>query len=303
MSGPRSHLRLATRASPLARWQAEEIARRLAGFGVTAELVTVSTTGDLRPEVPIGALGAQGVFAKEVQAAVLTGRADVAVHSAKDLPPLSPPGLVLAAVPEREDPRDALVGRPLSDLRPGTVVATGAPRRRVQLAGVQPGLCFVELRGNIGTRLDRVPAGGAAVVAACALSRLGLAERAAEVLDPGILVPQVGQGALAAECREDDGEVRKVLARIEHQPSRLAVDAERAYLSELGPGCRLPVGAWARVDSGTIVLSGFLASADGTVVGREVARGQDPVTVGRSLAARLLEACGGRGVLFPDPVP
>jgi hydroxymethylbilane synthase len=210
---------------------------------------------------------------------------------------------VLAAVPERDDPRDTLVGARLSDLRPGTVVATGAPRRRVQLAGVQPGLCFVELRGNIGTRLDRVPTGGAAVVAACALSRLGLADRAAEVLDPGVVVPQVGQGALAVECREGDGEAREVLARIEHRASRLAVDAERAYLSELGPGCSLPVGAWARGNSRSIALSGFLASADGAVMAKEVTRGEDPVSLGRALAARLLEACGGRRALFPDPVP
>lgn len=292
MSGPRSHLRLATRSSPLARWQAEEVARQLARLGVTTELVTMSTTGDLRPEVPIDALGAQGAFAKEVQAAVLSGQADAAVHSAKDLPPLSPPGLVLAGVPERGDPRDALVGARLADLQPGTEVATGAPRRRVQLARARPGLRFVELRGNIGTRLDRVPEGGAAVVAACALARLGLSERATEVLDASVMVPQVGQGALAVECREDDQAAREVLGGLEHPPSRLAVDAERAYLAEIGPGCRLPVGGWAQVEDGEVVLSGLLASDDGSVLARSVERGRDPVAVGRSLAARLLETCG-----------
>lgn len=336
MPGPRSHLRLATRASPLARWQAGEVARLLAGVGVSAELVTISTTGDQRPEAPIRALGAQGVFVKEVQTAVLTGRADAAVHSAKDLPPLSPPGLCLAAVPERGDPRDALVGAPLAGLVPGTVVATGAPRRRVQLAWAKPGLCFVELRGNVGARLERIPPHGSAVVAACALARLGLADRAATVLDPEVMVPQVGQGALAVECREDDGPAREVLARIEHTASRQAVEAERAYLSELGPGCQLPVGAWGRVVEappagggagqragggvgGEVVLLGFLASvgsqpavgergwngagrrAGGGEVAleRQTARGRDPVTVGRSLAVRLLEACGGRAALSP----
>lgn len=292
MRGSRSHLRLATRASPLARWQAEEVGRALARLGTTAELVTISTTGDLRPEVPIDALGAQGVFAKEVQAAVLAGRADAAVHSAKDLPPVSTPGLVVAAVLERADSRDALVGARLADLRPGTVVATGAPRRRVQLARARPGLCFVELRGNIGTRLDRVPAGGAVVVAACALSRLGLSGRATEVLDPDVMVPQVGQGALAVECREDDEAVRALVAGLEHPPSRLAVDAERAYLAEIGPGCSLPVGGWARIDGEEVVLSGLLASADGSVLARSVLRGKDPRSVGRSLAARLLETSG-----------
>ena len=291
-SGSRSHLRLATRSSPLARWQAEEVARLLAPLGVTTELVTMSTTGDLRPEVPIDALGAQGVFAKEVQAAVLAGRADAAVHSAKDLPPISPEGLALATVPERGDPRDALVGARLAELRPGSEVATGAPRRRVQLASAQEGLRFVELRGNIGTRLDRVPAGGAAVVAACALARLGLFERAAEVLRPDVMVPQVGQGALAVECREDDGPVRELLGCLEHPPSRLAVDAERAYLAEIGPGCRLPVGGWAHVEGDEVVLSGLLASDDGSVLARSLERGRDPLAVGRVLAARLLETCG-----------
>jgi hydroxymethylbilane synthase len=295
---PGSPLRLATRASPLALWQAGEVARLLDQAGVSSELVRVSTTGDRSPDVPLSALGAQGVFVKEVQAAVLAGGADAAVHSAKDLPPVSPPGLSLAAVPERGDPRDALVGARLSDLGPGAVVATGAPRRRAQLAWAKPGLWFVELRGNIGTRLDRVPQGGAAVVAASALARLGMPDRAAEVLSADVMVPQVGQGALAVECREEDERARRALEQIDHPASHLALLAERASLAELGPGCRLPVGAWAQIHEGSepaIVLLGFLASADGTVRARRVVRGADPIALGRSLAVELLEACGGEG--------
>ncbi len=170
------------------------------------ELVVIATSGDQRRDVPVWELGGQGVFVKEVQAAVLDGRADVAVHSAKDLPSWTPEGLVLAAITERADPRDALVGTRLADLQPGAQVATGSVRRRAQLAWVRPDLTFTGLRGNIGTRLERVPDGGAVVVAAAALARLGLLDRAAEILPTAVMLPQVGQGAIGVECRAgDDG--------------------------------------------------------------------------------------------------
>src|SRR5207244_454712 len=180
-----------------------------------------------------------------VQAAVLDGRADVAVHSAKDLPPGSADGLVIAAIPERDDSRDALVGSTLEGLPVGARVGTGSVRRRAQLAGLRPDLTFASLRGNIDTRLAKADAFGAIVMAAAALERLGRRPAVAEVLDPSVLLPQVAQGALAVECREDDGETRAALAAIEHEPSRRAVDAERAFLAELGGGCDLPVGAYA----------------------------------------------------------
>src|SRR5580704_1977506 len=185
-------LRVATRGSDLARWQATFVADRLrtAHPDLTVELVVVSTTGDRRQDLPVWEIGGQGVFVKEVQAAVLEGRADVAVHSAKDLPSTSAPGLLLAAFPGRADPRDALVGAPLAALGPGALVATGSVRRRAQLAWVRPDLTFTGLRGNVATRLDRVPAGGAAVVAAAALERLGLADRAAEILAVEVMLPQ-----------------------------------------------------------------------------------------------------------------
>src|SRR5437764_4266605 len=198
-------LRAATRGSALARWQTDHVAALL---GEDVDVVVVETTGDRRTDVAIHQMGGQGVFVKEVQAAVLDGRADLAVHSAKDLPSAATPGLVIGAVPERDDPCDALVGSSFAALAPGARIATGSVRRRAQLASVRPDLTFVGLRGNIGTRLDRVGTGGidAVVVAYAALRRLGLAGRADDVLPIRVMLPQVAQGALAVECRADDEE-------------------------------------------------------------------------------------------------
>jgi hydroxymethylbilane synthase len=241
-----------------------------------------------------------------VQAAVLDGRADLAVHSAQDqpsAPELQPEGLVIAAVPERGDVRDALVGGSLEGLPVGALIATGSVRRRVQLANLRPDLSFTGLRGNIGTRLSKVGGGvDAVVVAAAALQRLGLPEAAtADVLGPEILVPQVAQGALAVECRADDERVRTALAAIEHAPTRRAVDAERAFLAELGGGCDLPVGAYARaVDGGggdELEIEGMIASHDGRIVLRETVRGTDPAALGHALATALLDGAGARALL------
>jgi len=296
-------LRIATRGSELALWQARHVAGLLAAVdpGVEVELVVVRTTGDRRLDVPIWELGGKGVFVAEVRTAVLEGGADLAVHSAKDLPAVPLDGLVLAAVPERADPRDALVGSSLDGLAPGALVATGSVRRRAQLAWLRPDLRFCGVRGNIATRLDKVGTDeiAAVVVAAAALDRLGLGHRADEVLDPTVLLPQVGQGALAVECRTDDAHVASLLAGIEHRPSRRAVDAERGFLAELGGDCDLPAGAYATIDggtadgSGTVCVTGLLASPDGHVVLRHTADGDDPATCGRGVARHLLDAGGG----------
>src|SRR5437763_11614571 len=209
-------LRAATRASALARLQTDLVSVAL---DEPVEPVVVQTTGDRRTDVAIWEMGGQGVFVKEVQAAVLDGRADFAVHSAKDLPPDSPDGLVLAAVPERDDPRDALVGSALEGLPVGAREGTGSLRRRAQLAWTRPDLTFAGLRGNIDTRLAKAPEFDAIVVAAAALRRLGRTQVIDEVLDPAVVLPQVGQGALAVECRADDEGVRVALARIDHLPS------------------------------------------------------------------------------------
>ena len=288
-------LRIATRSSPLALWQATHVAGLLATAwpGVDVEVVSVDTEGDRRLDVPISSFGGKGVFAKEVQAAVLDGRADLAVHSAKDLPAVTVEGLRLAAVPLRGDTRDALVGASLDDLAPGATVATGSQRRRAQLRALRPDLDFVELRGNMATRLTRIPSGGAIVVAAVALERLGLADRISEVLPVERMVPQVAQGALAVECRADDVAVGAMVRVIEHAESRRRVDAERAFLAELGGDCDLPAGAHALLGgdpvNGPITLTGVLADSGDPgarlVVGTEV--GTDPIVVGASLARRL----------------
>jgi hydroxymethylbilane synthase len=289
------HLRVATRGSPLARWQAEHVTALLqaAHPGLQAELVLVETTGDRRTDAPISALGGQGVFVKEVEQAVLDDRADLAVHSAKDLTSTTAPGLVLAAVPERGDPRDALVGQPLGQLAQGATVATGSARRRHQLGALRPDLTFVELRGNIGTRLERVPDGGAIVMAAVALERLGLAEHIAELLEPEVMVPQVAQGALAIECREDDEATHRLLSAIEHEESRLLVDAERAFLAELGGGCDLPVGAYATFLGQEVELRSFLAGSGGVWRGRTSGPAEAASRWAREEAGRALAVTRG----------
>jgi hydroxymethylbilane synthase len=293
-------LRLATRGSPLARKQAEIVGELLAdatGGDVVAELVVVVTHGDRAQDVPLHQVGGQGIFVKEVERAVLEGEADAAVHSAKDLP-ASETLLPLIAVPPRADPRDALVGCRLGELRPGAHVATGSVRRRAQLAWLRPALTFVELRGNIGTRLSKVPPGGAIVMAAAALERLGLSDSAAEVLSPLTMLPQVGQGAIAVCARPDDAEVSQVLATIDHEPSRRAIEAERAYLAGVGGGCELPVGAYAELgEDGQITLDAMIASFDGHIMVRESLTGAEPLAVGAALAELVLDGSGGRTLL------
>jgi hydroxymethylbilane synthase len=295
-----SALRIATRGSPLARWQAEHVAGlvRAAHPDLDVELVTVTTTGDREADRPLSELGGKGVFVKEVQAAVLEGRADLAVHSAKDLPSLTPAGLTIAAVPDRADPRDALVGSRLDDLPPGATVATGSVRRRAQLAAARPDLTFAGLRGNIDTRLAAAARHGAVVVAAAALDRLGRSDAAAEVLDPAVVLPQVGQGALAVECT-DGGEVHERLRAIDHGPSHRALDAERGFLVELGGDCDLPAGALAEVDGDGVRVEGLLASLDGHVVLRHTEAGPDPGAAGRAVARFLLDDAGGAAILTP----
>jgi hydroxymethylbilane synthase len=296
-------LRVATRGSALARWQADHVVALLQKVepSVQAEVVVVETSGDRRSDVPIWELGGKGVFVKEVQAAVLDGRADVAVHSAKDLPSTTPDGLVIAAVPERADVRDALVGARLDELPEGAVVATGSLRRRAQLAARRPDLRFEGLRGNMDTRIARVGRDGVAavVVAAAALDRLGLADRIAERLDLDVVLPQVGQAALAVECRADDVDTRALLERIEHGPSRRAVDAERGFLRELGGDCSIPAAAHATQAGDGLRVRALVASPDGRVVERHEVSG--PATagaaLGRSAARHLLDEQGGARLL------
>jgi len=297
--GSPAGLRAATRGSTLARAQTSAVAGLLAeAAGVELEAVVVDTVGDQRVDAPIWEIGGQGVFVKEVQAAVLDGRADIAVHSAKDLPSKAAEGLVIAAIPLRGDPRDALVGGTLAGLPTGARVGTGSVRRRAQLAWLRPDLTFGGLRGNMETRLAKASGFHAIVVAAAALQRLGRSAELSEVLDPEWMVPQVGQGAMAVECRADDHATWALLATIDHLPSRLAVEAERAFLREVGGSCDLPVGAYAVVAAdGTIRLEGLIAAGDGRIVLRQRDDDVDPDELGRRVARHLLDHAGGNQLL------
>ena len=255
-------LRLATRGSAQAATQAELVAAALRQTGVDVELTFVETSGDVLQHVPLHSIGGQGVFVKEVQLAVLDGRADLAVHSAKDLRSTPEQGLVLAAFCERRTAADALVGRRLIDMAAGATVATGSVRRRRQVGRARPDLRFEELRGNIQTRLTKIPVDGAIVMAVAALEILDLTDQIAEILDPAEFVPAVGQGCVAVECRTDDDEVVAALAGIDHAKTRREVEIERAFLAELGSGCSLPVGAY--VDA--LKLHTFLAGEESGII-------------------------------------
>ena len=239
-------LRLATRSSAQARAQAEAAAALLTQrTGRSVEFVYVQTTGDQRQDVPLHQIGGQGVFVKEVQRAVLDGRADFAAHSAKDLPSVTGEGLALAAFCERRSPWDVMIGVPFAELPHGATVATGSVRRRAQLSRLRPDLQFAELRGNIQTRLDKIPVGGSIVMAEAALQILGLEQHIASRFTLDEMVPQAGQGCVALECRADDEDTRASLAALDHEPTRRCVEAERAFLATLGSGCSLPIGAFA----------------------------------------------------------
>ncbi|NND75293.1 MAG: hydroxymethylbilane synthase [Ilumatobacter sp.] len=252
-------LRIATRGSRQALAQSTAVAAALtATTGRDVELVEVATTGDVRADVPLHTMGGIGVFVKEVQRAVLDGRADLAAHSAKDLPSAPADGLTIAAFCARRDPGDALIGATLAGLAHGATVATGSVRRRAQLARARPDLQFVELRGNIDSRLSKIPDGGAIVMAVAALQILEMTDRITERLDVGQFVPAVGQGCVAVECRTDDAATLDALAHVDDAATRHAVEVERAFLAELGSGCSLPVGGHVTDD----MLLTFLADPD-----------------------------------------
>jgi len=298
MTGP---IRVATRGSALARWQAERVIARL---GVPAELIIVSTTGDRDRTSALHAIGGTGVFVKEVQDVVSRGEADIAVHSAKDLPAVTPDDLVLGAVPERADVRDAMVGSTLAAIPEGGTVATGSVRRRAQLAAVRPDLQFAELRGNVPTRVERAGEFDAIVLAAAGLERVDLADRIAERLDVALMLPMVGQAAIAVECRADADAVRALLAPIDHATAHLAITAERAFLRTLGGGCTMPCAAYATVAAdGSLTVDALLATTDGTTILRTTAVGPEPEAAGVAAARTILDDLGGTALLAPEPTP
>ena len=293
------NLRLATRQSPLALVQARYVQRRLAEKGVESELVLINTKGDRNVDVELATIAGQGVFTVEIQRALLDGRADVAIHSAKDLPSTTSEGLTLVSVPERLDPADVLVGRSLAGLGPGATVATGSPRRKALLLERRPDLQVVELRGNMATRLAAAGQNGvdAIVAAKAALERLGEERLVSERLDPMWFVPQVAQGALALEARTADVAARDALLSINHEPALREVLAERAFLSELGAGCSIPAGANAESHGESLTLRGVMISTNGTQSVRAELTSGDAWELGTDLARLLRDNMGGGALL------
>jgi hydroxymethylbilane synthase len=287
---------IASRGSQLALWQARWVAAQLSAAGHACRIEIVKTTGDKITDVPLAKVGSKGLFTKEIEEALLDGRADLAVHSLKDLPTELPEGLVLAAVPEREDPRDAVVGRKLADLPLGARVGTSSLRRAAQLRQLRPDLQVESVRGNLDTRLRKLDEGqyDAILLAAAGLKRLGWGDRIAEILPPEQMCPAVGQGALAIETRA--GFEKVVL--LDHADTHTAVVAERAVLAALGGGCQVPIGAYATVSKGHIRLLAIVAAPDGSRVIRAEAEGEaaQAAEIGARLAADLLQR-GAREIL------
>jgi hydroxymethylbilane synthase len=292
---------LGTRASELARIQTQEVIRLLGRScpDQATAVQTISTRGDRDRTAPLSLIGGQGVFAKELEQALLDGRIDVAVHSLKDLPPILAPGLVIAAIPVRGDPRDALVSRgnlPLVDLPRGSRIGTSSARRRALLLRVRADCCVVEVRGNVPTRVEQVGNGrlDAVVLAAAGLARLGLLAEAAELFPAEMMLPAPGQGALALETRADDCDVIGLLAALDHGPSRAAATAERAFLARLGAGCTLPVAAFAQIQDATLDIQGIIAAVDGSssFERRLAGPAPDAEALGARLAAELLDLGG-----------
>ncbi|MEO7145097.1 MAG: hydroxymethylbilane synthase, partial [Bryobacteraceae bacterium] len=245
-------IRIGSRGSQLALWQAHWIEARLGALGETCQIEVIKTTGDKITDAPLSKIGGKGLFTKEIEDALLAGEIDVAVHSLKDLPVETPRGLTLAAIPEREDVRDALVGKRLDELAKGAVVGTSSLRRAAQLLALRPDLKIETLRGNVDTRLRKLDEGkyDAIVLAAAGLGRLGWENRIAELIPAELILPAPGQGALAVETRDDRGRVTKLCRQLDDASARAAVTAERAALAALGGGCQVPIGAYAEVADG-----------------------------------------------------
>jgi hydroxymethylbilane synthase len=292
-----SRIRIGTRGSALALWQAEHVRARLEPLGHDVSLHVITTTGDRVQDRRLEAVGGKGLFLKEIEEALAAGAVDLAVHSLKDVPTALPAGLGLCAFLERADARDALVssGARLTELPAGSVVGTTSLRRRALVSALRPDLRLEDLRGNVDTRLGRLREGrfAAILLAMAGLDRLGRAGEVTEALDPRTFVPAPGQGAIALECREADGAVRDAVAPLHHEATARAVAAERALLAALGGGCNVPLGAHAAATGDGLELVAFVAATDGTTILRGERTGREPEALGRTLAEELLSRGAG----------
>jgi hydroxymethylbilane synthase len=298
------HLRIGTRGSLLAKWQAEFVRKRLfAAAGVEAEIVVIKTSGDKFANAPLTQIGGKGIFVKELEDALMEESIDVAVHSVKDIPTEIPSRLSFPAVFRREDVRDCLIsasGATLANLRQGARIGTGSLRRQSQLRHIRPDLDVRDLRGNVDTRLRKAQSGeyDAILLAKAGLDRLGWSDRITETFDPEVFLPAVGQGAIAAECRLSDSEAAEVLGTLDDAETRTAIIAERALLSALQGGCQVPLGAWARTERGEFVLEACVCSVDGVqyVRQRATAPPEQAAALGEHVARLLLES-GAQSIL------
>jgi hydroxymethylbilane synthase len=303
-------VRIGTRGSALARWQAEFVRAGLSRHGVAAELVVIRTSGDRDAQSSLRVIGGKGVFTKELEDALLDERIDLAVHSMKDMPTSIPAGLEIAAICEREDVRDALIsrdGRKLDQLAHGTRIGTSSLRRQAQLRHHRRDLEMVDMRGNVDTRLTKLARGeyDAIVLAKAGLDRLGKAEQISELLPPEICLPAAGQGAIGIEIRKRDDELSRAVRKLNHDASQVAVEAERAVLAGLESGCQVPIGVWCRGESGAVRIDARVLSADGSECIQEgrTASWENATAIGRSVAVALLDRgadrllrLAGRGV-------
>jgi hydroxymethylbilane synthase len=294
-------LRIGTRGSLLAKWQAESIRKRLfAATGVEAEIVIIKTAGDRMQQAPLTQIGGKGIFIKELEQALLEESVDLAVHSVKDVPTDTPSRLMFPAVCRRDDVRDCLVGSTVANLRQGARVGTSSIRRQAQLLHIRPDLDIRDLRGNVDTRLRKVESGEyeAILLAKAGLDRLGVSQRISEILSPEVCMPAVGQGAIAVECRLKDAETADILAPLDDAETRTAIIAERALLAALQGGCQVPLGAWARIERGELVLEACVCSVDGVqyVKQRATAPPDQAAALGEHMARLLMEA-GAQSIL------
>ena len=298
------HLRIGTRGSLLAKWQAESVRKQLfAGAGVEAEIVIIKTSGDKQQLSPLTQIGGKGIFIKELEEALLEESIDLAVHSVKDVPTDTPSRLMFPAVCRRDDVRDCLVGAnsaTLGTLRHGARVGTGSLRRQAQLRHIRPDLDVRDLRGNVDTRLRKVESGEyeAVMLAKAGLDRLGWSARITETLAPEFFLPAVGQGAIAVECRLKDTEAAEVAGSLDDAETRTAIIAERALLAALHGGCQVPLGAWARIERGELVLEACVCSMEGLqyVKQRATAAPEQAAELGGHMANLLMEA-GAQNIL------
>ena len=298
-------IRIATRKSPLALWQANFVKDELikAHSALTVELVPMTTKGDRILDTPLAKVGGKGLFVKELEVAMLDGRADIAVHSMKDVPMAFPEGLCLAVIAEREDPRDAFVSNnysTLDALPEGAIVGTSSLRRQCQVRAQRPDLQIKDLRGNVGTRLEKLDAGeyDAIILAAAGLLRLKLSERIASFIEPETILPAAGQGAVGIECRENDTQTQAILSVLNHDITNYRVKAERAMNSHLQGGCQVPIGAFAEIEQQVLSMRGLVGSVDGQLMleDRVVGSINDAEALGIELAEKLL-AAGAAAIL------